>query len=101
MTGCGCRNGHPIGGSAGRIIQSFMDILKEETDFLKEARNAVDIKERLWEYQALDPKLGNDLYVPNVERDVSKDDVLVVEYIDGIPLFDAAHCLKVSPVSHS
>lgn len=91
-----CRNGYSIGRSAHGVIQRFADLLEEETDFLMEAEHTLYFEHLLQNCQKRDPSLFQQLHIPSVMVSASREDILIMEYIDGIPILDTAGTLKVS-----
>jgi ubiquinone biosynthesis protein len=67
---------------ANELIAEFSDRLREELDFRIEARNAIDIANRL-------PHDGR-VRVPNVFQDVSTQRVLVMEWLSGVSVREVA-----------
>ncbi|KAF9296288.1 hypothetical protein BGZ88_000248 [Linnemannia elongata] len=60
--------------------------LREETDFINEARNS----ELCNEYLQTDPRLRHQVYVPKVFKDYSTKQIMVAEWVDGCRATDKA-----------
>ncbi|KAF9378991.1 hypothetical protein CPB97_009228 [Podila verticillata] len=60
--------------------------LREETDFLNEARNS----ELCNEFLQTDPKLRHEAYVPKIFHEYSTKQVMVAEWVDGVRATDKA-----------
>ncbi|KAG0380374.1 hypothetical protein BGX24_008719 [Mortierella sp. AD032] len=60
--------------------------LREETDFINEARNS----ELCNDYLQTDPQLRNQVYVPKIFKDCSTKQVMVAEWVDGCRATDKA-----------
>ncbi|KAF8974928.1 hypothetical protein BGZ52_009432, partial [Haplosporangium bisporale] len=60
--------------------------LREETDFLNEARNS----ELCNEFLQTDPKLRQEAYVPKIFHEYSTKQVMVAEWVDGVRATDKA-----------
>lgn len=73
-----------------RIIQDFAAHLETELDYRVEALNCERLKANIAKVD-----VENVFYLPEVYRDVSTDDVLIMEYLDGIPFSDAARVNEV------
>jgi ubiquinone biosynthesis protein len=58
------------------LVEEFSERLREELDFRVEARNAVEMAERL------DPEGG--VVIPAVDQELSTERVLVMEWFDGV-----------------
>jgi ubiquinone biosynthesis protein len=63
------------------VIQHLSDSLKRELDFRQEAANIARLREVLTRYQRLD--------VPGVYEQLSSSRLLVLEFIDGVPVRQA------------
>ena len=60
--------------------------LREETDFINEARNS----ELCNEYLQTDPKLRHQVYVPKIFKDYSTKQVMIAEWVQGCRATDKA-----------
>ncbi|KAF9927897.1 hypothetical protein FBU30_002784 [Linnemannia zychae] len=60
--------------------------LREETDFINEAKNS----ELCNQYLQTDPKLRHQVYVPKVFKDISTKQVMVAEWVQGCRATDKA-----------
>ena len=72
-----------------------MALLKEETNFRIECTNGQFLQDVVQECRSTNPSLYSHLHIAEVYPELSTDDVLVEEYIDGVPLLDTVHALKV------
>jgi ubiquinone biosynthesis protein len=73
-----------------RIIQDFSTHLETELDYRVEALNCERLKANIAKIDA-----ENVFYLPHVYRGISTEDVLVMEYLDGVPFSDAARVNEV------
>ncbi len=80
----------------GRLVRDFGVHLQSELDYRVEALNAQRLK-------AIIEKLDKDkiFYLPKVYSQFTTDEILVLEFIDGIPFSDSARVATVSDVIHS
>ncbi|MGI0092282.1 MAG: ABC1 kinase family protein [Nitrososphaerales archaeon] len=64
--------------TAESVIEQFSDTIKEEMDYRKEAASLLAIKKNL--------KSERDVLIPQIYPQLSSEQVLVLEYIDGIKI---------------
>ena len=66
-----------------KLTREFYSELKKELNFHLEAKNAENFKKNVEEHDT-----ENLIYIPKVYKEFSRENILVIEYLNGIPFSD-------------
>eukprot|EP00210_Caulerpa_lentillifera_P000904 g875.t1 len=84
------RHGMELGSSAFGVLEKLNLLLEEEIDLLNEAENYCLMQKLLSKYQSSESSLIN-LRIPNVISELSRENLLVTERVNGVPFLDARY----------
>ena len=76
-----------IGFDHASVIEDYLNHIPREFDFRVELKMQQRIRESLLKRQAVDDRL-QDLYIPRPYESLSDENVLVMEYVDGVSVVD-------------